>query len=295
MTYEGIGIATAEMGGKIFITDVYDGSAAAAAGLKTGDEILAVDGKPFAPIASFQGKAGRNVEIEVRRNAAGPSVQFRAEVRNLQPAETFNEAIRKSVRVVEQHGARIGYMRIWSFASRGVEDVVMDLLTSEPLKSADGLVLDMRGRWGGAPPDATDLFVGRSPTMVVTDHDGEDEMLTTSWRKPVVGIIDGGSRSGMEILAHGLKQAGVPLVGTRTAGDVLAGRAFMLRDNSILEIAVLDVHVDGKRIEGNGVMPDIEVPFDVRYADGADPQFDRAVEEMGRLLSGCGGETKQPS
>ena len=69
----------------------------------------------------------------------------------------------------------------------------------------------------------------------------------------------------------------------------------MLKDNSILEIAVLDVHVDGKRIEGNGVMPDIEVPFDVRYADGADPQFDRAVEEMGRLLREGGGETKKPS
>ena len=67
----------------------------------------------------------------------------------------------------------------------------MDLLTSEPLKGADGLVLDMRGRWGGAPPDATDLFVGRSPT------DGRHRprrrrraSLTTSWRKPVVGIID---------------------------------------------------------------------------------------------------------
>ena len=295
VTYQGIGIATAEIGGKIFVTDVYDGSAAAAAGLRAGDEILAVDGRPFAPIASFQRKAGRNVEIEVRRKAAGPSIHLPVEVRTLQPAETFNEAIRRSVRVVDQYGARIGYMRIWSFASRGVEDVVMDLLTSEPLKGVDGLVLDMRGRWGGAPPDATDLFVGRSPTMVVIDHDGDDEMLTTSWRKPVVGIIDGGSRSGMEILAHGLKQAGVPLIGTRTAGDVLAGRAFMLKDYSILEIAVLDVHVDGKRIEGNGVMPNIEVPFDVRYADGADPQFSRAVEEMGRLLREGGGETKKPS
>ena len=205
-------------------------------------------------------------------------------MRKLQPAETFNDAIRKSVRVIERDGARIGYMRIWSFASRGVEDVIMELLTSEPLKSADGLVLDMRGRWGGAPADAADLFVGRSPTMVVTERDGEQSIATTSWRKPVVGIIDEGSRSGMEILAYGLKQAGVPLVGTRTAGDVLAGRAFMLKDNSILELAVLDVHVDGMRLEGNGVTPSIEVPFEIRYAAGADPQLDRAVEEMSRVL-----------
>jgi C-terminal processing protease CtpA/Prc len=160
----------------------------------------------------------------------------------------------------------------------------MDLLTSEPLKSADGLALDLRGRWGGAPPDATDFFVGRSPTMVVTGRRGRDRLLTASWKKPVVGIIDGGSRSGVEILAYGLKQAGVPLVGARTAGDVLAGRAFMLKDNSILELAVLDVHVDGARLEGEGVAPDIDVPFDVRYANGADPQLARAVDEMNRLL-----------
>ena len=106
----------------------------------------------------------------------------------------------------------------------------------------------------------------------------------TSWRKPVVGIIDGGSRSGIEILAHGLKRAGAPLVGTKTAGDVLAGRAFRLRDNSLLELAVLDVRVDGVRLENNGVTPDVEVPFTLPYADGADPQFDRAVDEMADLI-----------
>jgi len=162
----------------------------------------------------------------------------------------------------------------------------MDLLTSEPLKSADGLVLDMRGRWGGAPPDATDLFVGHSPTMVVTDRDGDRSIETTSWDKPVVGIIDSGSRSGMEILADGLKRARVTLVGTKTAGNVLAGRAFMLKDNSILELAVLDVHIEGVRLEGNGVTPNIEVPFELPYSAGADPQRDRAIDEMARLLKG---------
>jgi C-terminal processing protease CtpA/Prc len=182
-------------------------------------------------------------------------------------------------------------MRIWSFASRGVEDVVMQALTSEPLTSADGLVVDLRGRWGGAPADATNLFVGDSPTMMVTDRDGEEEIAATSWRKPVVGIIDGGTRSGMEILAYGLKRAGVPLVGTKTAGDVVAGRAFVLKDNSLLEIAVLDVRVDGMRLEGRGVTPDIDVPFEVRYSAGADPQIERAMDEMRALL----GEQRSPS
>jgi len=40
--------------------------------------------------------------------------------------------------------------------------------------------------------------------------------------------------------------------------------------------------VDGERLEGRGVAPDIEVPFDFRYADGADPQLDRALEVLSR-------------
>lgn len=292
VTYEGIGIATTEIAGKPFIADVYDGSPAALAGLEAGDQIIAVDNKPFEPIGPFQGKAGGDVAIAVRRASDGPIIHIRVPVWKIQPAETFNNAIRRSVRIIEKDGARIGTMRIWSFPSRGVEDVIMEALTSEPLKSADGLVLDMRGRWGGAPPDAVDYFVGQSPTMTLTDNDGETNLVSASWRNPVVGIIDEGSRSGMEILAYALKQAGVPLVGTKTAGDVLAGRAFVLKDNSILELAVTDVRVDGLRLEGTGVTPDISVPFTLPYAAGADPQFDRAVEEMRRVLSA---EKPQPA
>ena len=161
----------------------------------------------------------------------------------------------------------------------------MELLTSEPLKSADGLVLDMRGRWGGAPANAADLFVGDAPIVELTDRDGDVHLAHARWPKPLVGIIDVGSRSGMEILAHGLKRAGVPLVGTRTAGAVVAGRAFLLPDDSLLEVAVLDVHVDGQRLEGAGVLPDIEVPQAIPYLAGADPQLDRAVEEMRSRLA----------
>ena len=161
----------------------------------------------------------------------------------------------------------------------------MESVASEPLGSTDGLILDMRGRWGGAPADATDIFVGKAPFVELVDRQGEAEIANSRWRKPVVGIIDAGSRSGMEILAHGLKRAGVPLVGVKTAGAVLAGRAFGLSDNSLLLLAVTDVRVDGERLEGVGLTPDIEVPYDIRYSAGDDPQLERAIIEMSRLLA----------
>jgi carboxyl-terminal processing protease len=45
-------------------------------------------------------------------------------------------------------------------------------------------------------------------------------------------------------------------------------------------VAVNDVSIDGERLEGKGVAPSIEVPFDLRYAAGRDPQLDKAVEVL---------------
>jgi carboxyl-terminal processing protease len=75
------------------------------------------------------------------------------------------------------------------------------------------------------------------------------------------------------------------LVGERTAGGVLFGTPICLGDGSLLWLAVMGARVDGEVLEGVGVAPDVEVPFDLRYAAGADPQLDRAVE----LLSATGG------
>jgi carboxyl-terminal processing protease len=284
VSYPGIGLVPRRVEGKLFVAYVYDGGPAARAGVKPGDEIVAVDGNPFEPIASFSGKVGKRVKMELRRTPQADPIAVEVPVERIQPRDAYIDAIRASARIIERDGRRIGYLRLWAFAFTGVEDLVMELLASEPLKGADGLIVDMRGRWGGAPADAADIFIGKAPLVELTQRNGEGYVANARWRKPLVGIIDIGSRSGMEILAHGLKRAGVPLIGVETAGAVVAGRAFMLSDNSLLEVAVLDVHVDGERLEGDGVDPDIEVPFDIRYANGADPQLDRALAELATRL-----------
>ncbi len=42
--------------------------------------------------------------------------------------------------------------------------------------------------------------------------------------------------------------------------------------------------IDGKRLEGVGVEPDIVVPFDIRFAAGKDIQLERAKDEIVRLI-----------
>jgi carboxyl-terminal processing protease len=154
----------------------------------------------------------------------------------------------------------LAYVRLWTYAGLDIRQLLTELLTSDPLRNADGLVLDMRSRWGGAPPDAAEMFVGRAPLMELVGRDNSAITANFRWRKPVVGIIDRGIRSGMEILAYALQKAGIALVGARTAGAVLGGRPYVLSDNSLMILAVMDVRVDGERLEGIGVAPDIEVP-----------------------------------
>jgi C-terminal processing protease CtpA/Prc len=52
------------------------------------------------------------------------------------------------------------------------------------------------------------------------------------------------------------------LVGERTAGASLFGGPVCLSDGSLLLLAQSDARIDGERLEGIGIAPDIEVPFD---------------------------------
>lgn len=284
VTYAGIGIASRSIDGKTFITDIYDGGPADRVGVMPGDEILAVDGQPFSEIGSFRGKAGRTATVTVRRQAGGEPIDIAVGVEMLSPSRGFVSAIADSAEVIDHNGYRIGYLRLWEYTERDVRDTIERALTG-PLAGADALVLDLRSRWGGAPADAADTFVGGAPDMTMVERDGDTNLIHARWRKPMVAIIDQGTRSGMEILAYALRSNGVTMIGQPTAADVVAGRGFLLPDNSLLELAVADVFVDGKRLEGVGVTPDIPVPFDIRYAAGADPQLATALDEVTRQLA----------
>jgi carboxyl-terminal processing protease len=284
IAYEGIGMVARPVEGRLFVAYVYDGGPAAKAALRVGDEIVAIDGKPYHPIESFKGRAGGNAELQIRRQAVAEITRLEVPVVWIRPNVSLADAIRDSVRVVEKDGQRIGTIRLWTYGSNNMRGLLTGLLASEPLRSADGLVLDLRSRWGGYGSEAADLFLSRTRDMTIVGRDGEERALVSRWRKPLVAIIDQGTRSSMEIVAYSLQQAGIPLIGMRTAGAVLTVRSFLLHDNSLMLLAVNDVKLDGKRFEGIGVAPDIEVPFDLRYADGSDPQFDRAVAELQRRL-----------
>jgi carboxyl-terminal processing protease len=286
VNYAGIGMVTQLIGDARFVTDVYDGSPAAKAGIVMGDEILAVDGKPYREIASFQGKVGQSVDVRLRRKADAALTSIKVAVERLRPLPTFEKAIKDSVAVSERDGRKIGYVRFWTLSTRDGLDIAARELSTGRLSNVDGLVVDLRGRWGGGAADAAELFVGDTPSFRLIPRRGKDTLANVRWRGPVVALVDEGTRSGLELFAYALKINGIPLVGERTAGALLAGRAYTLPDNSLLEIAVSDAVIDDNvRLEGNGVAPDIRVALPLAYAAGRDPQREAAVTEMIRLLA----------
>jgi C-terminal processing protease CtpA/Prc len=289
VTYPGIGMSTRQLEGKTFIAGILDGLPAQKASLVVGDELLAVDGEPFHPINSFATKVGQEVTLTIRRRVDGPTEDIVVVPAQIRPNEAFLKAMQESARIIDADGTQIGYIHVWSYAGSQYQQLLEREVSSGKLKDADALVWDLRDGWGGAETEYLHLFTGRAPTTTLINRDGRVSVANVTWRKPVAMLVNGGTRSGKEILAYGFKKYAVgEVIGSRTAGAVLAGRAYLLGDGSLLLLAVADVLVDGQPLENVGVMPTIAVPFPLAYAQGKDPQLDRAVEVLSRAV-GAGG------
>ncbi|MCX7596828.1 MAG: S41 family peptidase, partial [Fischerella sp.] len=193
----------------------------------------------------------------------------------------FIEAQKASVQTIQREGKKIGYIHIWSHAANEDEQQLQQEMIYGRLKDADGLILDFRDGWGGGDVNSLNLFTAKTgPSVTSVSRDGKKYTYISQWKKPVAMLINEGSRSSKEIYAYGFQQHKIgPVIGSQTAGAVVAGRPFFMQDGSLLYVAVADVFVNGnQRLEGKGVMPDINVPLPLEYAQGADPQKERAIE-----------------
>lgn len=285
--YSDIGIFTKMLNNKRFINAILDGSPAAEAGLLVGDELISVDGQPFHPIRSFAEKADQPVTITVRRAIDQEPQNIPVTPKRFDATTMFLDALETSAQVIERDGKKIGYVHVWSFAGDQYQAQLETELLYGDLKDADALVLDVREGWGGASPNYLNLYTPRSLSLTSIPRDGTRYTSKSAWNKPVVLLVNEGSRSGKEILAYGFQELNIgPVVGSKTAGAVVAGSPFLMQDGSLLYLAVTDVYLDNnQRLEGSGITPDIEVSFPLEYAQGADPQKEQAVTVAGALVT----------
>jgi carboxyl-terminal processing protease len=279
VVFDGIGIVPKTIDGRTYIHNVWHGTPADKAGLFRGNEIISVDGQPFSAIQPFRGKAGQSVKLEIQ---TGPDPSTRktvdVAVATIEPQAQMLASMENSMRIIEVDSKKIAYVRIWSYAGRQFHDRLVKEVTAGSFQSADALIVDLRDGWGGASPEYLNLFNHNIPQMRSIDRNQQSIYLDTQWRKPVALIVNEGSRSGKEIVAYGFQKHEIgPVIGANTAGAVVAGTVIPISDDSILYLAVAGIEVDGEILEGRGVAPDIEVPYDLPHAPNGDPQLDRAL------------------
>ncbi|MDP1562381.1 MAG: S41 family peptidase [Pirellulaceae bacterium] len=293
LAYPSIGVIVQQHNQRWIVADVLPGGPAADAGLLLGDVPLTVNGQPYSPVSVWWPLVDQPAKLVVDR--AGRRVEIEITPRKWHPREELLAALKASISVVDRRGSKVAYAHFYSYAGRHYHDVLEQAIQSGELDDAAALVIDLRYGLGGADPSYLSLFNRQIPRLDSIDRAGQTTTFSTVWRKPVVLLINETSRSGKEVLAYGAKQQGLAtLVGTRTAGAVLAGSPIVIDGEDLLYLAVRDVLVDGQRLEHVGVSPHVEVPLDLENCHGIDHQREAAFEEALKLL-GNGANVPVPS
>lgn len=152
-TFDGIGVDTKTIDGKVFVSSVFEGLPADQAGLRFGDEIVAINSTPFHPIGSFDGKSGQEVDVAIRREKNGQPESIQVRVASLNGRTMFEDALENSARIIEQGDRKIGYVHVWSYAGAKYHERLVQLVLWGKLSACDALVVDLRDGWGGASLD----------------------------------------------------------------------------------------------------------------------------------------------
>lgn len=267
---------------------VLDGSPAFVAGFKRGDTICSVNSRPYTGYSVWHGLSGQSVRCVLERQ--GKRLELMVVPKKEDFLESYVLATQKSARVVVRSGRRLGYVHLWSGGIGSSEALESAIL--ETLNDTEGLVLDLRDGYGGASLDDLDLFF--RPRKAFPDMHSRDRKGThishSVCDKPLAVLINKGTRSGKELMAYGLKRSKRGrLFGNRTAGYVLGGQFNQINEKLVLYLATVDIKLDGIRLEGKGVEPDVFV------ADPLSPQdfvLEKALESLVSATVGRPGRTK---
>lgn len=228
-SYGGIGALIKKINGGVEISEIYENSPAAKAGLVAGDVILKIDSLSTAGLtveqcsSKMKGTPGVVVTFVVKKLRGGEQKEIKiARERVHFPDVAYWGMVNDTV----------GYIRITSFTLDGAKDVknaVVNLKKSGKIKR---LVLDLRGNGGGLLDEAVNIvsiFVP-SGTKVVSALGRQKQTDAIYYTKeeptdtvlPLIVLVNSGSASSSEIVAGALQDLDrATIIGTRTFGKGL--------------------------------------------------------------------------
>lgn len=273
-SYTGIGIEISEVDGVVRVVTPIAGSPAARSGLRSGDEIVAVNGIAIQAgnvrdtIGQMRGRAGSEVSITVLRDG--------------QPIE--HRMRREIVRVASVHhqllGPSFGYIRLSQFSEATARELgrAVDTLQDENGGALAGLILDLRNNPGGvldSAVDVSDLFLD-SGVIVSAEGRTVDARFTRSAHRgdildggELVILVNEGSASASEIVAGALQDHGrAVVIGTSTFGKGLVQTVMPLSRGRAIKLTTSRYYTpSGDSIHETGITPDVYVEGTPGYPD----------------------------
>jgi len=280
--FAGIGAALVEdKDGRVYITDVYEGSPAEAAGLQIQDEILQADEYKAKEmdldefVSHIRGEEGTEVELTIRRvtNTDAGESEEAADDGNV---ETFTKKLTRAQ--IEAPTVKdqmlsddVGYISISSFSGQ-TDDQMRESITSLQEEGMDKLIIDLRDNFGGnfeAACDALDEILPAGLMIYTEDRYGQREEINGTDEEvldiPIAVLVNGNSASASEVFAGELKDRGVAtLVGTQTFGKGIVQSVYQMVDGSGFQITTQKYFTSGGysvQDEG-GVAPDVEIEYE---------------------------------
>jgi len=279
----GVGIQISMRDNKLVVVTTIDDTPAERAGLMSKDLITHIDGHETAGMSvedaadRIRGERGTYVTLTIRRDG-----------QKLVKRIMRDEIKLKSVFSRKMNDPRIGYIRLSSFISETMMDEMYQALAKN--KSKQGLILDLRGNYGGLftnALDIADLFLDKGVMVYVVNRDHNRRVYEAhsgvDYSGPMVVLIDGGSASASEILSGALKDNHrATLIGSQSFGKGLVQKINTLSNGAGLNITISKyLTPDGTDINKKGIAPDIVVPFsEADFLARRDPQLARAVQEL---------------
>ena len=285
--FEGVGMEIAVKSEMLTVVTPLKGTPAEKAGVKSGDQILKIDGLSTegldvdAAIKKIRGPKGTQVTLTMLR-------QGWAEEREI---KVTRDVINVPVITTTAREDGIFIIELSSFTANST-DLFRGALREFVQSGDTKLVLDLRGNPGGyldASVDMASWFLPSGNVVVTEDYAGhEDNIVHRSSGYDIfndnlkmVILVDRGSASASEILANALRHYKVAkLVGTGTFGKGVVQELVEITPETSLKITVARwLGPDGTQIPLTGLIPDVmATTSDEAIKADKDPQMEKAVE-----------------
>jgi carboxyl-terminal processing protease len=251
--YGGIGALIRRINDDTYIAEPYEGNPAEKSGLRAGDKIISIDGKPMHKKSSddvsnaLKGPKGTSVKVEIERLSEGKKTI----------SITRDEIKIPDVPYFGMVDTETGYVKLNSFTQTAAADVESAILK---LKK-DGmkkLVLDLRDNGGGLLIEAVKIvnfFVPKNTVVVTTKgRVKEENRVYTTLSEPIdteiplAVLVDGGSASASEIVAGSLQDLDrAVILGETSFGKGLVQRTYDMKYGSKIKITIAKYYTPSGR------------------------------------------------